>query len=89
MRSLSYTAADKADRNPVDFCGSSRFNSSAEWESSRSSGSLAGDTSRAGVRRQVTHDLCLPLPDLGTRFLSPSSDLNLPSLDQFDDVLRG
>lgn len=86
MRFLSYTAADKADRNPVDFYGSGRFNSSAEWESLGSSGSWVGDTSRAGVRRQVTHDLCLPLPDLGTRFLSPSSGLNLSSLDQFDDV---
>lgn len=43
-----------------------------------SPGSWAGDASRAGVRRQVNHDLCLPLPDLGTRFLSQSSGLNLP-----------
>lgn len=37
-----------------------------------------GDTSRAGVRRQVNHDLRLPPADLGTRFLSPGPGLNLP-----------
>lgn len=75
--SLSRTAADEANRKPMDFYGSNRFNSSARVESLRTSGSWAEDASRAGERRQLTLDFRLPLTDLGTRFLSLSSALTL------------